>query len=162
MQPLCPSSQLITFTCCSSCKSTPPVTCTTPVTHLDGLSGELRGIIQLSAWESQQSGRCAACDPKQTSCRRSALYFFILRCCFFFSVCGASNHLTSINTSGAPGVTHTREYWSPCTVPILMLVLGGWQYIFISILLEHSAIDCFILTEKPILQKLSLLKYVIA
>lgn len=125
VQLLCPSSQLITFTCCSSCKSTPPVTCTTPVTHLDGLSGELCGIIQLSAWESQQSGRRAACDPKQTSCRRSALYFFILCCCFFFSVCGGSHHLTSINTSGAPGVTLTREHRSPCTEPILMLVLGG-------------------------------------
>lgn len=139
VQLLCPSSHLITFTCCSSCKSTPPVTCTTPVTHLDGLSGELRGIIQLSAWESQQNGRRAACDPKQTSCRHSALYFFILCCRFFFSVCGAQ----------------IRLCWAYTHVSV-----GGCQYIFIYNLFEHSAMHCFILTEKAILQKPSSLKYV--
>lgn len=80
---LYPTSQLITFTCCPSCKSTPSVTSTTLVTHLDGLSGELCGIIrhhQLSTRKSQQSGKHAACDLKQTLCRSSALCFTVLCC----------------------------------------------------------------------------------
>lgn len=73
--------QLITFTCCPSCKSiatpSPPpssVTSTTLVTHPDGLSGKLRGIIR----NQQRSGKRAARDLQQTPCHYSALCLAVL------------------------------------------------------------------------------------
>lgn len=117
---LSPRSQLITFTCCPRCKSIPSVTAAAPVTHLDGLSDELCGIIprhQLSTWKTQQSGSRAACDLKLTPRRPSALCFTCLcrRCGgprlrrHIWSTAGHTHMGECV--PAAPEVRHKASWW---------------------------------------------------
>ncbi len=124
---LYPASQLITFTCCPSCKSFPSVTATALVTHPDGLSDELCGIIQHhnnalhgkpstlpSIWHVTWSSLCVAPQPCVSLSSAAVV---------------VTAGLTFIATSGAPLATLTgdsmfQQHWKSGTNPTVVFKLG--------------------------------------